>query len=887
MPSPNELGLTRRAWLTSAAAAAAWAVVPPHLRAVSTTAATTKAVDPLPPLDRLAARGDPAVYRGTDLDFIGMPVGGIGAGQVYVGGDGRLWLWDVFNHQQEGIVAKTIEYGGRKVRARDGANYVEPPRQIHPFEQNFAVRVVGEPTGRRLDATGWSDVRFAGQYPIAVVNYADATDARLTVQLEAFSPFIPLSVDDSSLPVTVMRYTVTNRSAGPLDVELAGWMQNAVLRRATPGSATLRNIDRSDAAMGCVELLATTEDLKVGARPDFGSMSIGVAGRQPTDRIVHLRSAHAPETDVFSATTGGPAECAAGGTLLSAVIRPFALAAGASATASFLVGWHFPNLTLRGLPDHGRHYADRYASAHAAVADVVARLDVLYAQTRLWRDTWYDSTLPHWFLDRTMASTATLATSTCFRLSGGRFYAWEGVGACPGTCTHVWSYAQGAARLFPDLERQTRARVDLGLAQSASTGVIGFRAEFGRSLAVDGQAGTLLRIYREHLCSEDDGFLRDHWDRVKLAFEPLFKLDPSGSGLLGGAQANTLDAAWYGHVAWLSGLYQAAVAAGAAMAQRMGDAAFEGRCAGILRNGADALVRALFNGQYFQNRLDPARPDDINSGSGCEIDQVLGQSWAWQVGLGRVLPAGPTRAALASLVANNFKADVGPYRADHPAGRWYAMPGEAGMIMCTFPRPDWDLRRAAGKGASAWAVEYFDECMTGFEHQVAGHLIFEGMVREGLAVIRAVHDRYHPSKRNPYNEVECSDHYARSMASYGAFIAACGFEYDGPAGRIAFSPRINAAEFRCPFTAARGWGTYAQSEATSSVDLQLKWGALRLQRIGVAAGPITAAASVAVELNGVRIPASTRLTGSHCDVCFDRPLVLAAGDRLHAQFGRG
>ena len=75
-------------------------------------------------LRTLTDRGEPTWYRGTDLVTIGMPVGGIGAGQLYLTGDGRLAHWDIFNLKAPG--------------------YLYPAKPVAPVqvvEQGFAIRV--------------------------------------------------------------------------------------------------------------------------------------------------------------------------------------------------------------------------------------------------------------------------------------------------------------------------------------------------------------------------------------------------------------------------------------------------------------------------------------------------------------------------------------------------------------------------------------------------------------------------------------------------------------------------------------------------------------------------------------------------------------------------
>src|SRR5581483_7117323 len=214
-------------------------------------------------------------------------------------------------------------------------------------------------------------------------------------------------------------------------------------------------------------------------------------------------------------------------------------------------------------------------------------------------------------------------------------------------------------------------------------GMIDHRGEFHAGQAVDGQAGIILRSLRDHQLSVDDSFLKRNWASIKKAMQWLIEQDGNRDGILEGAQHNTLDAEWYGPVSWLSGMYLAALHAAESMAIDVGDKDFAEQCRTIFQTGQKNFVARLFNGEYFVNLPDPRHKDAINSGSGCEIDQVLGPSWAWQVGLGRVLPAEQTLSALKSLWKYNFAPDVGPYRAVNKPGRWYAMPGEAGLLMCS------------------------------------------------------------------------------------------------------------------------------------------------------------------------------------------------------------
>jgi uncharacterized protein (DUF608 family) len=971
----------------------------------------------------LYERGEPEWFAGEELHHIGMAIGGICCGHVYLGGDGRLWHWDIFNQS-----------------IRTGSEHYRSPMEVRSaVDLGFAIRteVEGQVQTRTLDGQGFGDVRFRGAYPLGRVEYADK-ESPVAVSLQAFSPFAPLDVDRSSLPLTVMRYTVRNTSQQAVACRLAGGLTNPVLLdTGSPGEAELVNtihrgkgatsvlctaepvaeaepqaprpdivfddfesekyenwsvegtafgegpitasrmpayqgdvgahgkklvnshntrqgedVRGGDAHTGamlskpfaiqrryvnfliggganqgqtCMNLLVDGKavasasgqnhnQLRPGSfdvrglegqtarlqivdqvsggwgnigvdrivfsdrparpsgpvdeRPDFGDMTLAVLDDSEAV-LVSAGIGDDPQAGVAHPldTARGPIGAGPKGT----VGKSFTLSPGEETTISIAVAWRFANVKLPPVGS-GHYYAERFSSSLAAVEFLAERYDELYRQTKLWHDTWYDSTLPYWLLDRTFVNVSTLATGTCLRVGGGRFWGWEGVRCCAGTCSHVWHYAQAAGRVFPELERITRENVDYGLAFHED-GRIDYRGEFGTREAIDGQCGTILRVLREHQMSPDDAFLRRIWPRVRQSIEYLIAQDGDSNGVLEGAQYNTLDAAWYGPISWISSLYLAALRAGAAMAGELGDPAFADRCGAIADRGARQIVEQLFNGEYFYQRRDPEHPEAFGAGIGCHIDQVFGQGWAHQVGLPRVLPKEQTVTALESLWRYNFTPDVGPYRERYPTGRWYAMPGEAGLIMCTFPKGG--EREARGDKPTHGFAGYFNECMNGFEYQAAGHMIAEGLVEEGLAVGRAIHDRYHASRRNPYNEIECGDHYARSMASFGVYVSVCGFQHHGPQGQIGFAPKVSPANFKAAFVAAEGWGTFQQAleDHQHTARLQVRFGRVRLRTISLAVGPGALPEKVRVTLGDQPLAATL-------DIDSQKALVQLAGDTV-------
>ena len=254
----------------------------------------------------------------------------------------------------------------------------------------------------------------------------------------------------------------------------------------------------------------------------------------------------------------------------------------------------------------------------------------------------------------------------------------------------------------------------------------------------------------------------------------------------------------------------------------------------------------LFNGEYYEQKVQYiglrdtsfarsiANVDDSSSemqrllkregpryqcGTGCLSDGVIGAWMAETYGIATSLNQEHVRSSLHAIFKYNFKPDLSQHANAQRPG--YAMGREPGLLLCSWPRGE----------KPTLPFVYSDEVWTGIEYQVASHLMQEGFVNEGLTIVKAVRSRYDGRTRNPWNEYECGNYYARAMASYSLLSALAGFRYSAVEETLWFGPKLNVRPFQSFFSAASGFGTIELGD--KSVSIRMIEGKLKLKKLAL------------------------------------------------------
>lgn len=820
-----------------------------------------KKAKPYRPSELAGERGQ-RTLTGQHLLQIAMPLGGLGTGCICLNGHGGLQDFSIRNqpatsatpdgHGTTDAAFAVLHIKGK----RPVTKLVEgpmPPEKMY----NLGTKGQGFRQGGHEGLPRFAKATFTGEYPFGTVALS-APDVPLRVSVMGFNPFIPLDTINSGIPCAILEYKLENRTAKRVDFEFSYHLSH-MAGGSTKGGA---NSSRNEVIPGGVHLYNTEPEGSEHA----ASASLTVVGHRPQTKAMWFRGGwfdsisalwREVSTGLFKPNRGEDAGDNAGRNGGSILLKR-SLRAGESATYPIVITWHFPNCHYDAQrasssevsgeccdkPTWRPFYASQWENAAAVAAYVHQHYSSLRSRTQAFHDALFSSTVPSYVLDAVSANLAILKSPTLLLQEGGTAWAWEGCfvdsGCCAGTCTHVWNYAQALPHLYPDLERTFR---ETELEHSMDRrGHITFRsalpegeAQHRFHAAADGQLGGIMKVYREWQICGDRSWLKRMYPLAKRSIDYCIRTwDPRHRGILEEPHHNTYDIEFWGPDGMCTSFYLGALAAMAELSRDVGKPENAAPYEELGAKGATFLDRHLWNGSYYEQRVTyrglkdksfARLVDKVNAksgevekllkregpkyqyGSGCISDGVIG-SWMSAI-YGIKSPLGRTRVRrnLRAIFEHNFKADLRDHACTQRPG--YAWGHEAGLLLCTWPKG----------GKPTLPFVYSDEVWTGIEYQVASHLIEEGLVDEGLTIVKGARDRYDGHVRNPWNEYECGNYYARALASYALLGSLSGFRYSLPTKTLWFGPRTKDRRFTTFFSTATGFGTITLTQSALLIDV--------------------------------------------------------------------
>jgi hypothetical protein len=297
-----------------------------------------------------------------------------------------------------------------------------------------------------------------------------------------------------------------------------------------------------------------------------------------------------------------------------------------------------------------------------------------------------------------------------------------------------------------------------------------------------------------------------------------------------------------GTPSYVSSVWIGALRAGIRMAHDMGDTANEQKWQAILDKAVKSFDAKLWNGEYYSLWVDGDQRDEC-----CMADQLSGEMYTRLIGLGNSLPPDRVRSVMATIYKNNFGPDQGLWNGVYPEGREPKMPAFQNV-------------QAEGN----W---------TGIEYATAAAMIDQGLVDEGLNVIKAVQRRYLRASRE-FNHEECGPHYYRPMSIWAALIATTGFKVDAPQGILTIAPQIKQEVIHAPWVSATAWGDFERID--SAFDLSCLDGEETFSELRVNVPSLHQA-----EIDGKAVSCQIETQDGLTVLKFSTPLTLKAGQKLN------
>ncbi len=845
----------------------------------------------------LPIRGKAHRYEGEYLGAIQFPVGGLGSGCIQFDGDARPRYWQIFNNMTHDYIPNSF----MAIRVQRGGE-----TEIRALQTKDIAGIKGMKT-----------LSCVNEFPFLRYDFED--NLPISTSLTVYNPFIPTDLKNSSIPAVFYEVVVTNNSTQSVEVDLLASQQNAIgFSRAGVVNNNISFADnyklslerelidgnKSKLYSGNINKIVDIDGAKVlemnstisSDDEHYGQMALilfdNKKGLKNSSGIASWQSLDSFESGGVLEDNSKLSPSEQASTYSGALTSKVVLKAGQSKVFNLALAWYFPNGISGGSSTkwdawgngkwHGKgnYYATQWDSIDNLVSYLVENREKLYSESRLFQSTLFETNLPYWLMERLSSQLAIIKSRTIFHAKDGYVGLWEGCGAgdgsCAGNCNHVWHYAQAHARLFPELARKIREQTYKYIKEN---GQIPYRQPAG-SDAFDGQCGDILSTYREHLLSSDNTWLKSQYPKVKMAMEYIINgWDSDRDGWLQGSMHTTYDCSMSGNASFLTSLYMAALKSAIEMATICEDRNQADEWNILYEKAKTIQNKRLWNGEYYIQI-----PDTTNRASdyenGCHSDQLLGQWWANQLGLGELFPTHRINAAFNAVLDHNFKSII-DYHKQSP--REFAKAGEPAFIVTTWPNND---RPKSAPG-------YSDEVWSTYEYTIAASLFYQQQPLDALTLLKAGAMRYDGKLRtgysgdwgnfgfsgNPFGDDECGQFYSRALSNWSILMAVQGFEYDGPKGELTFNPNWKNEDHTSFFSTSCGWGLFSQVKINDKQTnkIELRYGNLKLNKLTIDNLMAATNCTVNVLVNGKEIV--TKIDISEANIAIDLgQIYLTKGD---------
>lgn len=629
-------------------------------------------------------------------EIAGVPIGGLGAGCIEFGRDGRFRNITINNNRTD----------SSRIPLSEGAFVAVRTQQ----KGRVFTRILQDQTGLPFAEAGviphytpTENMSWRGFYPRSSYSLTDAKFP-LQVKWTFMAPIIPYDMDASTLPLILAAINVRNTNDAPHEVAtLFNWEDLCGCTR-----------DRFPLTRGRVRPVVVKEELSTSG------MEIDDEEEEPTPRLAGLEFGHQglyrsnaeghycllakQQQDVgitiMSWDTASPKELRTlwqqfhdDGQLRNqlsrsetascgAVACSFTLYPGESRTILYIFSWYCPLFVVRGV-NLGNHYVNMFQDAIEVAQRALKHYRYYFTAVENWQGRFLSSSLPRWFTKMLINNNCVFSTNSLFT-KDGRFGMMESPSRpAVGMMDRRFPGSLGTLLFFPDLE--TRELAQFAQAEDPDTpgriyrslGDLCFHEPShgdASTALIDINAMFVLMAYRNYFMTGKRVALENLYPKLKQAMEYLLKKDSDGDGLPEHDGLSTTFDTWavYGANSYAGGLWLTAVRAFAKLARLLDhpkDAEpYERLLPAAVRSFDDRLWNEAEG--YYNLYDDPAASGDHQTKHhGCHCAQLAGQWYAHFLSLGHLLVPERIRRTLDSMrrineqdngVANGLMPDGSP-----------------------------------------------------------------------------------------------------------------------------------------------------------------------------------------------------------------------------------